>query len=182
MSSQDVNIAEQTVCEEDKRKSNKRRKQEAETETAAAVTDKIIMLENLPERSKAVDDQNSRFELTTKNPAMTSSEMEKVNNTEKETDPIQITSMDIDGTEPSQHTDPEMIKEIDNMVDLTSELMKGKEENIVELGKEVRTYSQVTRGEVSRPNRRRETTDMGWADLVTERLQENLDSEFDNEE
>ncbi|CAG8518256.1 24540_t:CDS:1, partial [Gigaspora rosea] len=149
MSSQDINIAEQTVCEKDKRKSNIRRKQEAETEIATAVTDEIIMLKNLLEYSKAVDDQNSKFVLTPKNLAMTSSEMEKVNNTEKETVPIQITSMDIDGTEPSQYTDPEMIEEIDNMVDLTSEFMKGKEENIVELEKEVRTYSQVTRGKVS---------------------------------
>ncbi|CAG8565679.1 19694_t:CDS:1, partial [Gigaspora rosea] len=114
MMSQETNLGRQTSREEVEPKVNKRRKQGLDIVTTVNNTNNTTIQNIFQEYNTTVNDQNSRFELTPKNLAMMSSESVEVNNTEKEMDPIQITSMDIDSDGSKPHTDLEMSLEIDN--------------------------------------------------------------------
>ncbi|RIB12385.1 hypothetical protein C2G38_2200825 [Gigaspora rosea] len=145
--SQETNLGRQTSREEVEPKVNKRRKQGLDIVTTVNNTNNTTIQNIFQEYNTTVNDQNSRFELTPKNLAMMSSESVEVNNTEKEMDPIQITSMDIDSDGSKPHTDLEMSLEIDN----TTEPIRDP---------------WVARGDESQQRRKREPTDMAWADLV----------------
>ena len=185
MSYQGSNLGRQTRNDDDEsdvQKINKRRKQDSDATTATTTTNENTIQEKPQEHNTKVDDQNSRFSLTPKNLVMTSSESAQVNNTEKEMDPIQITSMDIDGNGPPPETELETSMTIDEMVNLARNTWEAKEENELETVQGARTYSQVIRGEEPQQKKRREPTDMTWADLVVERIETSLESEFDIEE
>src|SRR6185312_4447351 len=95
---------------------------------------------------------------------------------------IQITSMDIDGNGPPPETELETSMTIDEMVNPARNMWEAKEENELEIVQGARMYSQVIRGEEPQQKKRREPTDMTWADLVVERMETSLESEFDIEE
>ncbi|RIB24969.1 hypothetical protein C2G38_2167209 [Gigaspora rosea] len=182
MSAQESNLVRQARSEEEELKVTKKRKHDEGKETAAICSINTITQKITQEHGIMVNDLNSRSELTPKNLAITSPESGKVNNTEKEMDPGQITGMNIDENESEQYVDPEMIVENEDMAGSTGIAWEEEAESKLGLVKGTRTYSQVTRGDDVRQRKRREPTDMAWADEVVERLESSIESEFDEKE
>ncbi|CAG8774702.1 11592_t:CDS:2, partial [Gigaspora rosea] len=145
MSAQESNLVRQARSEEEELKVTKKRKHDEGKETAAICSINTITQKITQEHGIMVNDLNSRSELTPKNLAITSPESGKVNNTEKEMDPGQITGMNIDENESEQYVDPEMIVENEDMAGSTGIAWEEEAESKLGLVKGTRTYSQVTR-------------------------------------
>ncbi|RIB22694.1 hypothetical protein C2G38_2033375 [Gigaspora rosea] len=119
----------QTGYEEAELKINKKRKHGEDEQVAEASINDTNIQEGTPKHNKVADDQNSRSELTPKILEMMSSEVGKVNNTEKKMDPGQITSMDIDECGINQYMDLEIIVGIDGMEDQMKDPWEESKEN-----------------------------------------------------